>query len=371
MDKLGFGLMRLPLTDPNDARSVNIPELSEMIDHYLENGFTYFDTAWVYHNGMSENAVKTALSSRHDRSSYTVATKLHSGFFNSREDMDNVFNTQLEKMGVEYFDYYLLHGIEADSVNKYEKFNCFEWMAEKKAAGLIKHAGFSFHASPEILEELLTRHPEVEFVQLQINYLDWEHPGIRARECYEICVKHQKPVFVMEPVRGGTLAKLPPKAEELMKAAHPDWTIASWAIRFAAGLENVKVVLSGMTHMDQVVDNVKTMKEMEPLSADDMKVLDRVLEIIHATNAISCTGCAYCAPGCPMNICIPQYFALYNVDRQEAADKGWHPQGLYFSNLQKTFGSPADCIECGQCEGMCPQHLPIIENLKIVNEYFG
>ena len=245
--KLGFGLMRLPRLDPNDEGSIDLEQTKQMVDTFLQRGFTYFDTAWMYCAFKSENAVKEALTSRHPRESYTLATKLHAAYIHSLDDRDAIFNTQREKTGVEYFDYYLLHDVGAEHYEIYKKYDCFAWIAEKKRQGLIKHMGFSFHDTAEVLDKILTEHPEMEFVQLQINYLDWDSEGVQSRKCYEVATKHGKPVIVMEPVKGGTLAKLPAAAEALLRQADPGASIPSWAVRFAASLPNVKMVLSGMS----------------------------------------------------------------------------------------------------------------------------
>ncbi|MBQ6121343.1 MAG: aldo/keto reductase, partial [Clostridia bacterium] len=246
MKKLGFGLMRMPLTDPNDAAKVDVERVKRMVDMFMAKGFTYFDTAIMYNGFASQRVAKAALVDRYPRDSFTLATKLHNGFFNSREDMEKVFNDQLEQTGAGYFDYYLLHGIEAGSYPKYEQFDCFGWLLEKKAKGLVKHAGFSFHDTQELLDEILTKHPEMEFVQIQLNYLDWESEWIQSRKVYEIAVKHGKPVIVMEPVKGGTLAQLTPDLEARYKAARPEASVASWALRFVASLPGVMTILSGM-----------------------------------------------------------------------------------------------------------------------------
>ncbi len=369
--KLGFGLMRLPLTNPDDASSIDIELTKKMVDSFIENGFTYFDTAWMYCGFNSENAVKEALVKRHPRDSYTLATKLHAGFLQTKEDRDKIFQTQLEKTGVDYFDYYLIHDVGLDHYKVYTELDCFHWLMDKKEKGLVKHIGFSYHDNAELLDKVLTEHPEMEFVQLQINYLDWDSEGIQSRKCYEVAVKHNKPVIVMEPVKGGTLAKVPENVEEMYQAYDADMSVPSWAIRFAASLDNVKMVLSGMSNMEQLMDNMSYMKDFVPLNETENAMVMKAVKMINSNIAIPCTGCAYCVDGCPMNIAIPKYFSLYNADRQEVKEKGWTPQGEYYDRLTGTFGKASDCVGCGQCEHVCPQHLPIINNLKEVANYFG
>lgn len=368
--KLGFGLMRLPRLDPADEGSIDLEQTKQMVDTFLQRGFTYFDTAWMYCAFKSENAVKDVLTSRHPRESYTLATKLHAAYIHSLDDRDAIFNTQREKTGVDYFDYYLLHDMGAERYEIYKKYDCLSWIAEKKRQGLIKHMGFSFHDTAEVLDQILTEHPEMEFVQLQINYLDWDSEGVQSRKCYEVATKHGKPVIVMEPVKGGTLAKLPAAAEKLLRQADPDASVPSWAVRFAAGLPNVKMVLSGMSSTEQLLDNTGFMQDFVPLTQQEQAVIAQVVDTINASIAIPCTGCAYCTEGCPMHIAIPKYFSLYNADLQELKDKDFTSQGAYYDNLTLKFGKASDCIACGQCESVCPQHLPIIENLKRVAKQF-
>ncbi len=370
MKKLGFGLMRLPLTDENDATSIDIEKTKEMVDEFLNRGFTYFDTAWMYCGFNSENVVKEALVKRHSRDSFKLATKLHSGFIKEKADRDKIFNEQLRKTGAEYFDYYLIHAIGKQSYEVFTKLDCFNWLIQKKNEGLVKNIGFSFHDDAEFLDKVLTEHPEMEFVQLQINYLDWESEGVQSKKCYEVATKHGKPVIVMEPVKGGTLAKVPENVEKLFKAYNPDASVPSWAIRFAASLDNVFMVLSGMSNTEQLLDNTNHMQNFIPLSENEYKVIRTATDMLNSAIEIPCTGCAYCIDGCPKNIAIPQYFSLYNADKQEITEKQWTPQGEYYDNMIETFGKASDCIACGQCEGLCPQHLPIIENLKKVAKHF-
>ena len=368
--KLGFGLMRLPLLDPNDATSIDMECTKEMVDAFLERGFTYFDTAWMYCGFKSECAAKEALVDRHPRDSFTLATKLHAGYLKTEEDRDRIFEEQMRKTGVSYFDYYLLHDMGTHNLEIYNRLDCFAWLREKKARGLVKTIGFSYHDNPELLDRILTEHPEMEFVQLQLNYLDWDSDGVQSHKCYDVAVKHGVPVIVMEPVKGGTLANLPPEAEQLLKAYRPDMSIPSWAIRFAAGLENVMMVLSGMSNMGQLLDNTGYMADLKPLNEEEQALVRRVVGIINANIAVPCTGCSYCTEGCPMHIAIPKYFSLYNADMQENKDKNWTPQGTYYKNLGKTFGKASACIGCGQCESICPQHLPIPQYLQQVAEHF-
>ncbi len=369
--KLGFGLMRLPLLDENDAASIDIETTKKMVDSFIEQGFTYFDTAWMYCGFKSEDSVKEALTSRYPRDAYTLTTKLHAGFLKTKEDRDKIFNTQREKTGVEYFDYYLLHDIGVDHYEVYKKLECFDWIKEKKAQGLIKHMGFSFHDNADFLDKVLTEQPDMEFVQLQINYLDWENAGIQSRKCYEVARKHNKPIIVMEPVKGGTLAKVPDAVTELYKGINPDMSIPSWAIRYAAGLEGVELVLSGMSNMEQLLDNTGYMKEFVPLNEEELAAIWKAVDIINGNIAIPCTGCSYCTEGCPKKIAIPRYFSLYNTDLQEVPEKGWTPQLEYYERLIAEFGKASDCIACGKCEKVCPQHLHIIEDLKKVANHFG
>ena len=371
MKKLGFGLMRMPSLDGVNPANVDIEQVKKMVDLFIENGFTYFDTAWMYNGFASESVAKTVLVERYPRDSFTLATKLHAAFFNSPEEREEVFNSQLEKTGAGYFDYYLLHGIESAMLPKYEEFDCFSWLLQKKAQGLVKHAGFSYHDTPELLDEILTKHPEMEFVQLQINYLDWESEWVHSGACYEVAKKHNKPVIVMEPVKGGTLARIPEEAEKLFKDHDPNMSIPSWAIRFAASLDNVMVVLSGMSSIEQMEDNLSYMGDFKPLTEEEKGICFKAADIINAQIAVPCTGCSYCTEGCPKKIAIPKYFSLYNEDmRENLEEKGWTVNFTNYEILAGKFGKAKECIECGQCEGVCPQHLPIIENLKAVSSHF-
>jgi len=369
--KFGFGLMRLPKTNPDDATSIDIEQVKKMVDLFLEKGFTYFDTAWMYHNFASETAIKAALVERHPRDSFTLATKFHVNYAKKPEDRDEIFNTQRQKTGVDYFDYYLLHSITAENYPKYEELDCFSWILEKKAQGLVKHAGFSFHDGPELLDEVLTKHPEMDFVQLQINYLDWEDRQVRSRACYEVAQKHGKPVVIMEPVKGGTLATVPQDVEKMFKEHEPNMSVPSWAVRFAASLPGVMMVLSGMSSLEQMQDNLSYMEDFKPLTQEEVQLCAKAAEMIRKQIAIPCTACSYCTDGCPKHIAIPQYFALFNEDmREKLDDKAWAANLARYNELGQQFGKAADCISCGHCESVCPQHLPIMEGLKKVAKHY-
>lgn len=364
--KLGFGMMRLPLMDANDKGSIDIEQTKKMVDAFIDQGFTYFDTAWMYCAFNSENAVKTALVDRHPRDQYTLATKLHASYVKCKEDRDRIFEEQRQKTGVEYFDYYLIHAIDKELYAIYNEMDCFNWLIEKKKAGLVKHIGFSFHDSAEFLEQIILEHPEMEFVQLQLNYLDWESKEVQSRKCYEVAKKYQKPIIVMEPVKGGTLAKVPENVKEMFAECHPDLSVASWAVRFVAGLDQVAMVLSGMSNMEQLQDNMSYMAEFEPLSDKEEEVVWKAAEMIKDSIAIPCTGCSYCTEGCPMQIQIPEQFMMYNKWKRGEMTGAETLEA--YAALTETSGKASTCAECGQCEEACPQHLPIIEYLKKVAE---
>ncbi len=367
--RLGFGCMRLPLLDKDDQTSFDTETFNKLVDTFLERGFTYFDTAYTYHGFKSEGTVREALVKRHNRDEFSLATKLPPRMLKSVEDQERIFNEQLENCGVEFFDYFLLHNIGVSAYQQACKYDTFGFALKKKEEGKIKNFGISFHDTPELLDEILTAHPELDFVQLQINYVDWENPGIQSRKCYEVARKHNKPIVVMEPCKGGNLALVPEKAEELMKAYNPEASIASWAIRFAASQEGVMMVLSGMNTMEQILDNTSYMAGFKPLNEEEYRIINQVIDIINENTAIPCTTCRYCVEGCPMNIAIPDYFALYNSAKRAVTDN-ISSQFVYYLNLTSNHGKASDCIDCKQCEKACPQHLKITEYLKDVSAEF-
>ena len=368
--KLGFGLMRLPLLDPNDDGSVDLELMKKMVDSFLEQGFTYFDTAWMYCGGKSEEAAREALVKRHPRDSFTLTTKLPAYMLHREEDREWLFREQLRRTGAGFFDYYWLHDVNSHSIRTFDELNCWDFILEKKRQGLVRHVGFSFHDGPELLDRVLTAHPEMEYVQLQLNYLDWDSIGVQSHACYDVAVRHGKRVIVMEPVKGGTLAKVPAKLEAMFREREPEMSVPSWAIRFAATQENVMVVLSGMSSMEQLLDNTGYMKDFKPLNAEELALMRKAADILNESITVPCTGCSYCTVNCPKNIAIPKYFSLYNADMQELKEKSWTPQGSYYANLTLQFGRAGDCIKCGQCEAMCPQHLPIRRYLEDVAKHF-
>ncbi|MBR2853977.1 MAG: aldo/keto reductase [Clostridia bacterium] len=359
MPKLGFGLMRLPEKDG----SGDIDHVSRMVDVYMQAGMNYFDTAYVYHGGNSEKAIKEALVKRWPRDKFMLATKLPAWCLKEPADRDRIFSEQLERCGVDYFDFYLLHSIEdGGNGDTYERLDCFNWALRKKAEGKIRHFGFSFHGSPAYLIQVLDRHPEVEFVQIQLNYADWKNPVVRSGELYEILHARNVPMIIMEPVKGGMLAGLTPELEAMYKAVRPEASVASWALRFVGSLPGVMTILSGMSAEEQVRDNIGTFTNFEPLTDEERELVGKVRDIMLNVSQIGCTSCRYCTPGCPMNISIPDVFRAVNT--MTLYGDVFRPKAFYGGVIGQGHGRAADCIGCGQCESVCPQHLPIIDLLK-------
>ena len=359
MPMLGFGLMRLPEKDG----AIDMEHLCRMVDMYMQAGMNYFDTAYVYHGGNSEKAIREALVRRYPRERFMLATKLPARCMKKPEDRDRIFNEQLERCGVDYFDFYLLHSIEdGGNGETYERLDCFNWGLQKKAEGKIRHFGFSFHGSPAYLTSVLDAHPEVEFVQIQLNYADWNNPVVRSGELYEILHERGIPMIIMEPVKGGTLAKLTPELEQMYREARPEASPASWALRFVGSLPGVMTILSGMSTAEQMTDNIGTFVRFEPLTDGERQLVDRVREIMLNVPLIGCTSCRYCTPGCPMHISIPDVFRAVNT--MTLYGDVFRPRAFYGGLIGQGFGRASECIACGQCEGVCPQHLPIIDLLK-------
>ena len=363
MNKTGFGFLRLPRTEDG---AIDYDILNPMVDRFLSLGGTYFDTAYTYLKGLSEEALRKSLVERHPRDSFRIANKLPGYMANTYEDCRRLFTEQLDRCGVRYFDVYLLHWLNEKHYAIAENLDQFRFLRELKQAGLAKKTGFSYHDSPELLDRILTDYPEVDYVQLQINYLDWDSVSLRARECYEVAVKHRKAVIVMEPVKGGSLAVLPEAAAALLRSAAPEESAASWAIRFASDLPQVEVTLSGMNTMAQLLDN---MRPFQPLSDGEKQLLRDAAAIIRSNTAVPCTGCGYCAPNCPVGMPIPQYFALYN-DYALDPKHDWKMQHAY-DFLSKAHVSAADCIGCRRCEDSCPQKIQITQFLQKVSKAFS
>ena len=358
----GFGCMRLPMKDGE----VDTAETCRMVDKFLAAGFNYFDTAHGYIQGKSEKALKECLTGRYPRDKYILTNKLTMSFFQKESDIRPLFESQLEACGVEYFDFYLMHAQSAEIFRYFKERRAYETALELKAEGKIRHFGISFHDRAEVLEQILTEYPQIEAVQIQFNYVDYDDPAVQSRKCYEVCRKFGKPVIVMEPVKGGNLVNLPEKAKEVLEELHGG-SPASYAIRFAAGFPGMMMVLSGMSNMEQMQDNLSFMRDFKPLNETELAAVERVQEIFKSMNLIPCTACRYCTDGCPKQIAIPDLFAVMNT-KQIYHD--WNAD-YYYHNVHTSPGHRAsDCVKCGKCEKVCPQHLPIRKLLADVAQEF-
>lgn len=364
--KLGFGLMRLP---KKGMGKIDIEQTKKMVDLFMEAGLNYFDTAYVYDGGDSERAAKAALVDRYPRESFTLATKLCAWMGATNEKTaKQQFYTSLERTGAGYFDYYLLHALKAENYKIYDQYHIWDFVKEQKEKGLIKHWGFSFHAGPDILDEILTKHPDAEFVQLQLNYADWENADVTARANYEVARKHGKSIVVMEPVKGGALANPPKTVQDIFREVNPNASFASWAIRYVASLEGIITVLSGMSNVAQMEDNLSYMKQFRPLNAEEQTAIRKAQEVINGIKSIPCTGCHYCTAGCPKQIPIPEIFEARN--KQLVWGQLEEGKAGYADAITKG-GAASDCITCGQCEKACPQQISVIDRLKDCAAAFG
>lgn len=359
MNKLGFGFLRLPkLGDDYDWQTVNA-----MVDAFLAGGGRYFDTCYTYLDGFSEIGIQKCLTSRKDRSAYRLCDKLPGYLCHGDEDCQQYLDESLTRCGVEWFDVLMLHWLNDKHYAIAQRYDQFRFLREQKERGIAKRIGFSFHGSSELLDKILTDHPEVDVVLHQLNYLDWDSAGIQSRACYETCMRHGKSVIVMEPVKGGTLAKLPPEAEAMLRQMHPDWSPADWALRFVQSLPGVEVCLSGMGSLVQVQENIRP---FQPLTLEETALLASVGEIIRGQTAVGCTGCGYCLPHCPQKIPIPSYFQLYN-ELCRFPGEDWKLQPVY-AGLPG--GRASDCLSCHSCQSHCPQYLPISRHLHALAEKF-
>lgn len=358
----GFGCMRLPM----NGEEVDLEQTKQMVDTFIEQGFNYFDTAHGYIQGKSEKALKECLTSRYPRDKYILTDKLTANFFKKEEDIRPLFESQLEICGVDYFDFYLMHAQGAGNYAHFKECHAYETAFELKKEGKVRHVGISFHDKPEVLEQILTEYPEVEVVQIQFNYVDYDDPAVQSRACYEVCRKHNKPVIVMEPVKGGNLVNLPEDAKAVLDELHGG-SPASYAIRFAAGFPGMMMVLSGMSSMEQMNDNLSYMKDFQPLNDAELAAVKKVQEIFKSKNLIPCTACRYCIDGCPKHISIPDLFAIMNT-KQIYHD--WNAD-YYYNVVHTAPGTKAsDCLKCGKCEKVCPQHLQIRNLLEDVAKEF-
>ncbi|WP_458453680.1 aldo/keto reductase [Methanobrevibacter sp.] len=371
MAQLGFGMMRLPLLDENDQTSIDMEQVTKMVDTYMDNGFNHFDTAFVYHEGVGEATFRKTVVERYPRDSYKIATKLPLFVITEESQLEPFFTQQLENCGVDYFDYFMLHNVSGFTENAWKNVDLYSFIEKKKEEGFIKHIGLSTHGDAEFLEEILFTHPELEFVLLQINYLDWEDEGIESKKCLEVAKKYNKQVMIMEPYKGGFLADVPEEAEKIMKECNPDKSVVSWAMRFVANLEGVDIVLTGASSLEQIESNIYEFKNATPLNEEELEVLDKVSQIINSNITVDCTKCRYCVDVCSEDIDIAKVFDLYNKHKILEKDD-WTQFGNAYLNYTKLpdVGIASDCIECELCIEECPQSINIPDVLKDVAETF-
>lgn len=360
--KFAFGCMRLPMR----GGKIDYDEFCRMVDAFIGSGLNYFDTAHGYHNGMSETAIRDCVAQRYDRSAFVLTDKLTDFYFKKESDIRPFFESQLALCGVDYFDFYLMHAQNADNYQLFKRCNAYEIAAELKREGKIRHLGISFHDKAAVLEQILTEQPAIEVVQIQLNYVDWEDESVESRKVYEVCERFHKPVLVMEPVKGGNLVNLPEEAKQVFDSLRGG-SYASYALRFAADFPNICAVLSGMSNMEQMNDNLSFMTECQPLSDTEREAIQKVCDIFRKQHLISCTACRYCVAGCPKKILIPDLFSCYN---QKKAFHDWNQNFYYNTVLVAHNGKASDCIRCGKCEKACPQHLAIRELLTDVAKEF-
>ncbi len=370
MVELGMGMMRLPLLNEDDFKSIDYEQVNKMVDLYMESGYNHFDTAYIYHDGLGEIAFRKSVVERYPRESFKIATKMPLFVISEESQLEPIFSEQLENCGVEYFDYYMLHNVSGYTETAWKNVDLYSFIQKKKEEGFIKHIGLSTHGNAEFLEELLFDHPEIEFVLLQINYLDWEDEGIESRKCFEIAKKYNKPVMVMEPYKGGFLADVPEEAENIMKGYNPDRSVVSWAMRFVANLD-VCVVLTGASSLEQLQDNIDEFNNADPLNDEELKLLEEVSQIINSNITVDCTKCRYCVDVCSEEINISKLFDLYNKHKILGRDD-WTQFGNAYLNYSKLpdVGIASDCIECENCIEECPQEINIPEVLKDVAKTF-
>ncbi|WP_292474124.1 aldo/keto reductase [Methanosphaera sp.] len=370
MKKMGFGMMRLPLTDKNDLKSVDQNQINEMVDKYMQAGFNYFDTAYPYHDGASEVALRKAVVERYPRDSFVIADKLPLFLITENEQLEPIFQEQLERCGVEYFDYYLLHNVSAFSEAGFVGVNSFEFALEKKKEGKIKHLGFSTHANAEYIENIIKEHPELEFIQLQINYLDWENDAIESKKCYEVARKYNLPILIMEPLKGGFLVNIPEEAEKLIKEYNDEEPV-TWALKYVSSLDGVFMVLNGVSNIEQMEQNIQIMDNLEEITDEEIEIISKVVGIINSQITVPCTKCNYCLSSCPKNINIPKLFDWYNNEKIENNEE-FTAVGNAYRNYSKIENNSiaSDCIACGLCVKECPQHIDIPEVMKDVKKTF-